>query len=310
MQDKMEKYNEYKNISVEEFERMNIREKELMMLRQQIHMQERELDKQKSKLKEEQLSREKAIQKEMDAREKFFSEREKNLYERQREFERELQLRQVELESLRNDFENSTRRKEQELEEEKILLHLEKERYNEESRIKIETKSNDYVTQTLEILRSKEDEFHGRSKSWAAIGAFSIFCSLAFFIEVTMSSYLTAQSGISWQFIVFIVFKGVIAITMFAALAKYALIFSNAYMKEALKNADRRHAINFGKFYLESYGAAADWPQIKEAFEHWNINGDNLSSKNTKEELDITTIEKFASVIEKISKALSSSKKD
>jgi hypothetical protein len=52
-------------------------------------------------------------------------------------------------------------------------------------------------------------------------------------------------------------------------------------MREALKNADRRHAINFGKFYLESYGAAAEWSQVKEAFEHWNITGENaFSPKN------------------------------
>jgi hypothetical protein len=71
-------------------------------------------------------------------------------------------------------------------------------------------------------------------------------------------------------------------------------------MREALKNADRRHAINFGKFYLESYGAAADWTQIKEAFEHWNIAGENAFSKPENGKLDITTLEKAASAFEKI----------
>lgn len=75
-------------------------------------------------------------------------------------------------------------------------------------------------------------------------------------------------------------------------------------MREALKNADRRHAINFGKFYLESYGAAADWTQIKEAFEHWNITGDNAFSKSEESKLDVTTLEKVATAIEKIVKSM------
>lgn len=75
--------------------------------------------------------------------------------------------------------------------------------------------------------------------------------------------------------------------------------------REALKNADRRHAINFGKFYLESYGAAAEWTQIKEAFEHWNITGDNAFSKPEENKLDITAVDKLASSIEKFSKLTS-----
>jgi len=61
---------------------------------------------------------------------------------------------------------------------------------------------------------------------------------------------------------------------------------------------------NFGKFYLESYGAAADWAQIKEAFEHWNIIGSNAFSKSEEEEMDVSMLEKAAVAIEKIRKSL------
>ena len=70
------------------------------------------------------------------------------------------------------------------------------------------------------------------------------------------------------------------------------------------------HYINFGKFYLESYGAAAEWTQIKEAFEHWNITGSNAFSKTEENQLDVTALEKVATVIEKIGKALSNLSKD
>jgi hypothetical protein len=62
---------------------------------------------------------------------------------------------------------------------------------------------------------------------------------------------------------------------------------------------------------MESYGAAADWTQIKEAFEHWNITGDSaFSSKSEDNNLDVTTLEKVASAIEKIGKSMPAFGKD
>jgi len=79
-------------------------------------------------------------------------------------------------------------------------------------------------------------------------------------------------------------------------------------MQEALKNADRRHAINFGKFYLESYGAAAEWSQVKEAFEHWNISGSNAFKRPDEAMPDISALEKAVALVERASKAIPKSK--
>jgi hypothetical protein len=42
-------------------------------------------------------------------------------------------------------------------------------------------------------------------------------------------------------------------------------------MSESLKCSDRIHAIGFGKFYLKAYGEKATWLELKEVFQHWNI---------------------------------------
>jgi tetratricopeptide (TPR) repeat protein len=48
--------------------------------------------------------------------------------------------------------------------------------------------------------------------------------------------------------------------------------------EESLKNADRIHAISFGKFYLQAFGNDAQQGDIKEVFQHWNISGKNSFS--------------------------------
>jgi hypothetical protein len=36
------------------------------------------------------------------------------------------------------------------------------------------------------------------------------------------------------------------------------------------------HAIRFGDFYLNAFGEKVEWSELKEAFQHWNI--DRLST--------------------------------
>lgn len=311
MQDRIEEARKKGLIfSSEAMKRLDAREKELLEYRELIQQQEKQLDEYRARLKHEQLAREKEIQKELEAREKFFADREKKLFERQREFEEHLMRRQHETVELKAKLESELLNREAELQQALQELKLEKERYNEESRKKIELKSKDYVADALDTLDKKEIQFHQISKIWSGIGAASLVVGLGFFSYVTVSSIATFPSPVTWEFITFSVFKGLISVALFAALAKYAFLFSSSYMREALKNADRRHAINFGKFYLESYGAAAEWTQIKEAFEHWNITGANAFSKPEETQLDVTALEKVATIIERIGKALPALNKD
>ena len=73
-------------------------------------------------------------------------------------------------------------------------------------------------------------------------------------------------------------------------------------MHESLKSSERQHAINFGKFYLESYGVDADWSQIKDAFEHWNISSNTAFCANSSDSFDPKNLESAASLIQAVSK--------
>lgn len=222
----------------------------------------------------------------------------------QRGMEEQLLRREEEGRHLRMRLEGEIAKREAQLADAAQQLQLEKVRYTEESRKKIESKSKDYVAAALDTLEGKERQFHRMSKFWTFLGAASLLGGLSLFGYVTVMSFVTLPPALSWEFIVFSAFKGVVGLALFAALAKYAYLLGNSYMREALKNGDRRHAINFGKFYLESYGAAADWGQIKDAFEHWNIDAQNGFAKTDETHLDLTSLEKLTGALEKISKLM------
>lgn len=303
MQDRMEE-SRLEQLAQQERERLTTHERELKRYREVIGLREQEFDAYRAKLKEEQLLREKELLLEYEGRERLFADREKKLVERQRDFERHLAVRESEAEALREHLHFEVANREAKLQQALSELQQEKERYKEESLKRIETNSKGYVSDALNTLEKKEHQFHWMSKMWSTVGAGGLAAGIGFFVYISLAAAISLPPEISWQFLAFTVFKGLIAVVLVAGLAKYSFLFSSYYMQEALKNADRRHAINFGKFYLESYGAAAEWSQVKEAFEHWNIANANAFTRSEVGLPDVTALEKAVALIERAGKAM------
>lgn len=267
-----------------------------------IREQEDRLNESRNKLKEEQLLREKEFQRELEERERLFEKRQERMFQRQKQMEQHFHERLQETELLRNRLESELSAREIALKKSEEELEQEKQKYREESRKQIESKSQSYVNTALTGLQTKEDDFHKIARIWSIVGACSIVLGILFIIYTTLSGGYSFHSGVgfSWTYFTFITFRGLIVIALFAALARYAFIYSNSYMHESLKSGERRHAINFGKFYLEAYGADASWGQIKEAFQHWNIGNESAFSKRDSGKNESATENILSNTIEKL----------
>ncbi|WP_303905985.1 hypothetical protein [Thiohalomonas denitrificans] len=270
------------------YEELNLREKELSKYRDRLRMQERELEDYKADLKKEQLEREQAFRHELAQRDKLIKEREQELFARQARMEEQFLHRQQETEKLRDELQSELARKEKDLNLLFAEVEKEKEKYREDSRQAIESKSQKFVDSALSLLEQKESKFHKISRNWSIVGALSIVIGVVFAIYTMIfgadSYYQTGNTGISYY--LYTLFRGLIVVGLFGALARYAFVLSNSFMHESLKSGERLHAIKFGEFYLDAYGADAEWDQLKEAFEHWNISGDSAFSKKATNQLD------------------------
>lgn len=275
--DRMEKQNAM-------YAELQERESELSKYREMLRAREHELDVYKNQLKEEQIEREKYFRNELNERDKLIEHREKELYSRQREMERQFSKRFEETEVLRERLQNELLQKEAELNNLLIEAEREKERYREESRKSIESKSQKFVDSALQLLSKKEAKFHDISRNWSVLGAFSIAFGIGFAIYTMVNSAdLFHQTSSSLSYYLYSLFRGLIVVSLFGALSRYAFVLSNSFMHESLKSGERLHAIKFGEFYLDAYGADAEWEQLKEAFENWNISGSSAFSKKDME---------------------------
>lgn len=245
--------------------------------RKALLAQEKIIEELRTSVKNEQLEKELAFDKEIAERRKILEERERNFHEQQKKYTNQNYEQQKQLQEIKSDL----AKREAQLIEAQAEIETVKKKYEEEGRRNIEQHSKGYVADALNSLGKKEKQYYLISISWSVLGAISLVVALIFFIYLSLATFWIIPNPVTWQFITFSVLKGLISLTLFGALAKYSFVLSNSYMQEALKNSDRAHAINFGKFYLESFGAAADWSQVKEAFANWNILGSSSFSNNS-----------------------------
>lgn len=261
---------------------LNKREIDLSNYRKTLQLRESELEEYKNKLERDSLEREESFRRELKHRERMFEERERELFARQSNIEKRFKTQFEETEKLREQLQNELLKKDEELKKLILETEKEKEKYREESRKTIESKSRKFVQSALQLLQDKEEKFRFFGTAWSVVGAVSIASGIIFAVVVMISGadnfHQAQDAGISYY--LYVLFRGIIVIGLFAALARYAFIYGNAFMHESLKNGERLHAIKFGEFYLDAYGADANWDTIKDAFSNWNLSSHSAFSSD------------------------------
>jgi hypothetical protein len=257
----------------------------------QIEQQKQQLEEFRFQLKKEQAEREAIFEREIQD-------------QRQRVMEQQqmLAIREHEAEEIKSRLSQELQEKERRISLAFEELEREKEKYRDESRKKIESRSSAYVNDALTALDAAATKYHFAGRNWSIAGSLALVAGVGtgLYFGVKGGSALGGQTVVTWPQLFFFAFKGIIVAGLFVALAKYCFSYGQSFTHEAIKNSERKHAINFGKFYLETYGADAQWVQIKEAFEHWNINSTSAFLGNDPDKFDPKVFEKAIKLVETV----------
>ncbi|WP_391117755.1 toll/interleukin-1 receptor domain-containing protein [Psychrobacillus sp. L3] len=177
------------------------------------------------------------------------------------------------------------------------------EEEKQEAIAKVKENAGTYITEAITRLTAKERDYRSIAyASYFLCGAFLI-CAITFLLykaDFIMHSKkeLTTSEQIQLGLV------GFVLLALIISLARFSFLIGKSFMVESLRNSDRIHAISFGKFYLEAFGDKADWNEIKEAFQHWNIDGGSSFISQSANDFDP---EIFKNIIE-FTKVISSKK--
>jgi hypothetical protein len=147
-------------------------------------------------------------------------------------------------------------------------IQLAKEERQKEVQQHVESSAAIYIQKSLDELKARENTYQRWAYVWYSVAYVTLLVTVAFGVWRVL---VTGPGTITWPALVELAVTGVVVVGLLIALAKYAFSLGKSFMVEALRNADRRHAISFGEFYLRARGASIDWAEVKDAFQHWNI---------------------------------------
>ncbi|HHA1824480.1 toll/interleukin-1 receptor domain-containing protein [Enterobacter hormaechei] len=170
----------------------------------------------------------------------------------------------------------------------------------------LKDESEDYISETIEDLKSREEIGRTYASRWHIAGYVALIISVIFvFVIWGLAERNFSQAVVQTNKLLFDAVKGVTIVALLLGLARYSFLMAKTHHAEALKNADRLHAISFGKFYMRVFSNQISQSEIKEVFQHWNTSGSSDLAH-----LDVDKIDsRFAEVFSKIADKLESKTK-
>lgn len=158
-----------------------------------------------------------------------------------------------------------------------------------EAAAKIQSNAAEYISVAIESLGRLEIRDRNFSYFWYIIGFIALILGVAF--ALWGLSIAGQQVTLSISSLLIVTLKTIVVIGLLGACAKYAFSLGKSYSSESLKSSDRIHAIRFGEFYLRAFGDKTKWNELKEVFQHWNIDRNSSFSALDPSQFDPKIIE-------------------
>ncbi|MFD2446608.1 TIR domain-containing protein [Bacillus sp. CGMCC 1.16607] len=130
--------------------------------------------------------------------------------------------------------------------------------------------SGKYISESISRLELKEKIYRRIAYLCYSLCGISLIVAIVF-ILFKANFLLNSKLEITSSKLIQLSLLGFVLLALIVSISRFLFLIGKSFMVESLRNSDRIHAISFGEFYLKAFGDKADWNEIKDAFQHWNI---------------------------------------
>ena len=156
---------------------------------------------------------------------------------------------------------------------------------------------NTYVEHIEPILKNLKDKEDGDKKKSYFCYTVSGTCLL---LAVVVAFFFLNQAGSNEVSEVLIQSIRVISIiTIILTLARMMFALGKNFMVESIRNGDRHHAISFGKFFIDVFGADITKDEMMRILDNWNMNTGSSFINQKSSDIDPQAVNKAISILEK-----------
>lgn len=163
---------------------------------------------------------------------------------------------------------------------------------------RIESNAADFIKVAIQSLEAMSKRDRLLSYLWYTIGFVALIAGVIF-SGWSLYTY-SANNDVPITSLLLAAIKTLVIIGFIGACAKYAFSLGKSYSSESLKCSDRMHAIRFGEFYLRAFGSKIKWEELKDVFQHWNIDRRSAFSELESSQFDPKIIESIIELAKSI----------
>lgn len=147
----------------------------------------------------------------------------------------------------------------------------------------IETDGYEYLNRTIEDLKRREKQ--NRILGWLCYGfAFLVLLSMLVFAFTRFSLLINNESELEFNTKIVLCVEITILSALIVSITRFMFLLGKSLMFEAIRNADRAHAIGSGKLYLQLFKSNFKWDELKDILKNWKIDSGsafiNLDAKD------------------------------
>ena len=163
----------------------------------------------------------------------------------------------------------------------------------------VERKADKYIKLAIDALTKREERYQrlafiGYVLGYLTLGSGLVFTAYRVWHFQTLLRDLPSA--------VYIGLLTLSAIGFLAAASKYAFVLGRSFMVESLRNNDRTHALRFGEFYLNAFSENLSWPELKEAFQYWNVDTGSGFKDLKEDAVDPQILKSLTALVEAVKK--------
>jgi len=160
----------------------------------------------------------------------------------------------------------------------------------------IESDGYKYLDNTIEDLNRQK--LQHRIVSWVCYSLSLIFLlfMLAFAYNRFNNVKLIENIAVSFSEVIVLCVEIVVLSVLSVSVARFLFLLGKSFMVEAIRCADRAHAIGLGRLYLQLYKNKFEWNELKDVLKNWNIdNGSAFISLDAKD-IEPVSLDKVTSI--------------
>lgn len=155
-------------------------------------------------------------------------------------------------------------------------------------------------------VKNRESRFirNRRISDFWALFSLTLIGACLYFIYLSFEALNTEDLDIwsvdiSWSTASFLLFKGAFFISAFGIALRVSIAFRDRYAKEAELDDQKIHALGYGQFFVETYGAVADRKEVVQALNAWHSNHDAKTEKGQHEPLSEEQLDTITAYVNK-----------